>query len=237
MKKLFLKKNNNLLVNLITYFVMFILGLITMTMPSIGFDKPGMYAAILFFILAFFSFGGYFYLRINKKSYEMLIFSSICIFTAAYLFVFEYATLSYALGTGFLMFTLLNAINRIYHISILKSENNPMWLMRSIGLILILFLSVLTIQNFYREISEVQTLMIGYYYLSYGLLSFTEIIILIYIKPESFEKFINGQFEELKGDKKINKFNENVDEFDKIVKNIDVPKKKNKKAKNKVTKK
>lgn len=239
MKK-YLKKLESVLPQVITYCIMFILGLITMIFPGMGYDKPAIYASILFYAVAFFSFGSYFYFRKNKQNYEVLYFSLITILVASYLFIFEYASLSYALGTGFLAFTVLNTINRVAHINKLKNEDNSLWTMRAICLILILFLAVLTIQNFYREISIVQTVMIGYYFLTYGLLALAEVILLVYVKPETFEKFMNGEFDKLGKSKKISKLNENVDELDKIVKKIDAPKKKKTKKKTikkKVTKK
>ena len=240
MKK-FLKKNKKTLADLVVYFVMLIIGLITMLKPEIGFNKPNTYSAILFFIVAFFSFGGYFYMKESKKDYELLYLSLISMISAAYLFIFDYTTVSYILATGFLAFTLLTMVNRVFHIDLLRKENNSLWILRSISLILILFLSILTIQNFYREVSEVQVILVGYHFISFGLISFIEILLLNYIKPESFEKFINGDFEEpkVKKLKKVNKFNENVDKLDEIVKNIEAPKRKKKKVqtKKKVTKK
>lgn len=232
-------KNNKVLnIDLTVFILMFIVGIVTMINPIIGFNAPALYSSIIFFILTFFSFFSYFIIRNHKEGYENLFFSLICAITAAYLFVFEYASLSYGLGSAYLTFTLLNTINKIYHIEKLKKDNNSLWILRSIFLILILFLSILTIQNFYREISSVQTIMIGYFLITYGVLSIVEIFILDKVSSSTFEKFINGQFEEIKKPKmkKINKINDNVERLDEIVKTIDSHKNIRKK-KAKITKK
>lgn len=225
-------KNKSAFAYLIVYLTMLMLGCITMIWPEVGFDRPTLYSAILFFIITFFSFCAYFYARYEENNYELLLSSLISVATASYLFAFNYTKASYILGTGFLMFSLLNAIIRIYSIDKLKKENNSLWLFRVMILILVLFLSTLTIQNFYRFESAVQTIMVGYYFISFGVISTLEIIVLLKLKPEVFDDILNGKFEKLgKSRKKLSrlgKTNENVEKLDEIVKSIETTKRKKK---------
>ncbi len=225
------ESSKQILVMLITYLVMFIIGIISMVFPSLGFNNPVLYASVLFYILAFFGIVGYFWAHEEKKDYELLFFSLINIITASYLFISEFTKIPFTLGTGFLIFVVLESFNKIYHTNKMKKLENQFWILRSISIILLLFLSILTIQNFYRSLSEVQTSMMGYYFLTFGLISSIELIICTQVKEKTFERVLNGNFDEIKKDrkpkmKKLKSINENVDELDEIVKNIEQTKRK-----------
>lgn len=211
-------KNKSEVYELIIYFLMIIIGGITLLFPKIGLSKPAFYSAIIFFILAFISLLGYFYTKDNRKTYELLFFSLISSFTGAYLLAFHYATLPYALGTGYLSFSLLTIVNRLYHISKLQKENNSLWLLRMISLILVIFISILTIQNLYREISEMQSMIIGYYFITYGFISFIEFLLLIMLNPKNFEKMLQGEFSRDSKLKKISSNDVDIEKIDKIIK-------------------
>lgn len=220
MKK-FLKNNKAVVAELITYFVMLILGIITILFPLIGIDNILVYSSLIFLILAFFSFGGYFYTKENKVNYELLIFSLICILLASCLLAVSSSRSGNILATAFLAFTVLTTINRIYHIIMLKRRDNELYLLRSIALILILFVSVLSIQNFYRSYNDVETVIIGYYFLTYGMISFAEMILFVTLNPFAFKKFVDGDNSNNKKLKRIDKLDSSINKIDRIVKNID----------------
>lgn len=225
MKK-FLKGNKVILAELVTYFLMMLAGILTIAFPIWGFNKPALYSAVIFLILAFFSFGGYFYTKESKVNYELLIFSLICIVTAGYLLSFSAVEKGNVLATGFLIFTLLTVANRAYYIYNLQRSNNDLYILRAISLILLLFISILSVQNFYRSYSEVKTVIIGYYFLSYGIIAFIEMILFTKVSPSEFKKFVEGNFESKSKFKSIDKIDSGIDKIDKIIKNIDKPKKK-----------
>ena len=129
-------------------------------------------------------------------------------------------------NTGFLAFTVLTVLNRIYYIYNLNRRDNELYLLRSIALILILFVAVLSIQNFYRSYSEVKSIIIGYYFLSYGAIAFVEMLLFITLNPIAFKKFVYGGFLEKQKLKSIDKIDSSIDKVNKIVKNIDKKKKK-----------
>lgn len=237
MKKSVLK-DKKILMTLITYLVVFLVGVISMVFPAFGFNNPILYASVVFYIIAFFGIFGYFGSHDEPGDYELLFFSLGSIFAASYLFISEFAKISFALGTGFLIFIVIVTLNRIYHIRKMKKSGSSLWMIKGISLILILFLSALTIQNFYRDLSDVKTVMMGYYFLTFGLLSAVELLTVTQISEKTFERILNGQFEEIRDDKqpKLKKLNENVIELDKIAKKI-TPKKRNKSKKISTTKK
>ena len=224
--KRFLKDNKVVMAELVTYLVMFLIGVFAIAFPVLGFHKPVLYSAVIFLVLAFFSFGGYFYTKENKVNYELLIFSLICIATACFMLVAEPLNISNVLGTGFLGFTILTVLNRIYYIYNLKRRDNELYLLRSIALILLLFIAILSIQNFYRSYSEVKSIIIGYYFLSYGAIAFVEMLLFITLNPTAFKKFVYGGFLEKQKLKSIDKIDSSIDKVNKIVKNIDKKKKK-----------
>ena len=219
--KRFLKDNKVVMAELVTYLVMFLIGVFAIAFPVLGFHKPVLYSAVIFLVLAFFSFGGYFYTKENKVNYELLIFSLICIVTACFMLIAEPLNVSNVLGTGFLGFTVLTVLNRIYYIYNLKRRDNELYLLRSIALILLLFIAILSIQNFYRSYSEVRSIIIGYYFLSYGAIAFVEMLLSI-----AFKKFVYGGFLEKQKLKSIDKIDSSIDKVNKIVKNVDKKRKK-----------
>lgn len=202
----------------ITYLIMFIIGLISMVFPKFGFIRPVLYSSVLFYIVAFFGIIGYFSSPGENKDYEMLFFSLINILVASYLFISDFSSVSLALGNGFLAFMVFETINKIYFTNKLKKTGTNLWLLRAISIILLIFLSVLTIQNFYRGISDVKSVMIGYYFLTFGLISAIELLLVSQVDEKTFELLLNGQFEEIakNSKKKIKNVNENVEKLEKI---------------------
>ena len=215
--KNFIKKNKAVVADLLVNLIMTLIGVITIACPYFGFEKPVLYSAVLFFILGFFSFGGYFYTKDYKKTYELLFFSMISIISGVYLFVFEPSNVSLVLGTGYLIFSIANAFNKSYYAFRLKKYGNELWLLKAISIIFLLFISVLVVQNFYRNFSEVQTVMIGYYFTSYGIISFFEILLMSKVNPEAFKNMVEGNFSNNKL-KSINKFDSDIDELNRIIK-------------------
>lgn len=220
--------DKKIFMSLVTYLVVFILGLISMVFPAFGFKNPILYASVVFYIISFFGIFGYFASHEDSKDYELLFFSLGGILAASYLFISEFAKVSFAMGTGFLIFIAIITLNKMYYTRKMKKNGSNLWILRAISLILILFLSVLTIQNFYRDLSDVKTVMLGYYFLTFGLLSAIELLTITQISEKTFERILNGQFEEIKSDRspKLKKLNENVFELDKIAKNIKSKKRK-----------
>ena len=223
--KRFFKNNRAVMAELVTYLVMLIIGLLSIAFPLWGFNNPVLYSAVIFLVLAFFSFGGYFYTKEDKVNYELLIFSLICILSAFYMLVVGSLKISNVLGTCYLGFTVLTIANRIYYIIMLKRRNNELYLLRSIALILLLFIAVLSIQNFFRSYSEVKSVIIGYYFLTYGAIAFAEMLLFITINPTEFKKFVDGDFSNKKL-KSIDKIDSSIDRVDRIVKNVDKKRKK-----------
>lgn len=224
MKKL--KNEKSLFVTLLLYLIITLIGTIVMSFPAFGYLNPVSYASILFYIFAFFNVIGYFMCREERKNYELLYFCLINILGASALFISDYTASSSSLGTGFLIYTILITINRLYYAFELKKQNNTLWILRVMTAVLILFLGILTIQNFYRNIVTLQTLMIGYYFISFGIVSLLETFILGYVSSKNFTLFINGEFGEIKESIKSKNRDENIEDLDNFVKNIKAPKKK-----------
>lgn len=215
----FFKKNKAIVADLLVYFVMMLIGIITIAFPKIGLEKPVLYSSVLFFIIGLFSFGGYFYTKDNKATYELLFLSMISILTGVYFFVFEPSNISITLGTGYLIFFLLNIICKSYYTFKLKKYDNELWFLKAISVILISFVSILVIQNFYRTFSSVQSNVIGYYYISYGFISFFEILLISKVNPRELKDVFEGKSVGNKKIKSINKIDSDIDELNKIVKN------------------
>lgn len=213
----FIKKNNAVIADLLVYFVMMLIGIITIAFPNADLEKPALYSSVLFFILGLFSFGGYFYTKDNKKTYELLFFSMVSILTGVFFFVFESFSISFALGTGYLLFSLLNIAIKLYYSYKLKKYDNGLWFLKIISVILLTFISILVIQNFYRTFSNAQTKVIAYYFVNYGFISFFEILLMSKVNPKELKDVFEGKPLSNSKMKNIDKVDSDIDELNKVI--------------------
>jgi len=162
---------------IILYTLLIFLGIIIMLYPSFGLLNSIHYISSLFLIFAFFIIIVYFIAR-EKGNYNLLFEALISIITATFMFITSDGNPSFILGSGILIFTLLTLVNK--GIDIYRYRVEYIWIIKFIITFLIAFLGFLTINNLYRELS-VQTLMIGYYFVTFGIISLIEPVIYLFI--------------------------------------------------------
>ena len=162
MKKTLKNADLTLVSQLVLSLLIMIMGIIVMVYKSFGLIEIVLYISILFYILTCISVISYFVKR-REKDYETLI-----------------------LGTGLTIFALLEIFNRIYKIAILKKEDNFMWIIKFIITFVIGVLGLLTSINLYKEIT-VQTMMIAYYFITFGFALSIENFIEIFITDKKFK--------------------------------------------------
>ena len=182
------------------YFVLIIMGIIIMSFPAFGLIDPIFYLATLFYIYSFFIVIAYFTTR-EEKEYELLFNSLISIIVASFLMSAGSTNIPFMLGTSILIYTLLIVVNRGYIVYKLKMKNNYLWIIKFIITFLVAFLGILTIINLYNELS-VQTLIIGYYFVTLGIILITEPIFKIFISPATFNKIVKKIIEDGEKEKK-----------------------------------
>lgn len=186
------KKRN--IIEAILYFILIIIGIIIMSFPAFGLINPILYLGALFYIYAFFTITAYFLSR-KEKDYELLFNSLINIIVASFLVAVPNENMPLMLGTSMLIYTLLILVNRGFIVYKYKINKNYLWVIKFIITFLIMFLGILTIINLYNELS-VQTLIIGYYFVTLGIMLITEPLFKLFISPKKFNKIVSKIIEE-----------------------------------------
>ena len=186
------KKRN--IIEAVLYFLLIIMGIIIMSFPAFGLINPIFYLGALFYIYAFFTVIAYFTSR-KEKDYELLFNSLINIIVASFLIAVPNENVPFMLGTAMLIYTLLIIVNRGLIVYKYKTNDNYLWIIKFIITFLIAFLGILTIINLYNELS-VQTLIIGYYFVTLGIMLITEPLFKLFISPKKFNKIVAKILEE-----------------------------------------
>ena len=186
------KKRN--IIEALLYFILIIIGIVIMSFPAFGLIDPIFYLAALFYIYSFFIVIAYFATR-KEKEYELLFNALISIIVASFLMASPSTNVSFMLGTSMLIYTLLLVVNRGFIVYNLKGRNDYLWVIKFIITFLVAFLGILTIINLYNELS-VQTLIIGYYFVTLGVMLITEPLFKIFISPSKFNKIVKKIIEE-----------------------------------------
>lgn len=189
----------------ILYVLYVVVGILMLMFPSFGISNQVFFISMIFLILAFFSFGLYF---LNKKysDYDMLYLSIINVAVGVYLYLFKNDTISSTLAVSCLVFSVSFLISRAYNIYLLYQKNNYIWLVKIITTVLICFLGSLTTTNLFKELT-VPVLMMGYFYLAFGVVCILEPIFELFISDKKFSKYVENLLneDEKKATKKVTK--------------------------------
>ena len=194
MKKTLKNSDLSLITQVLLSLLIMIMGIIIMIFKAFGLVEIVLYISILFYVLAFLSILAYFIKR-KEGDYEILLLALISVITATFLFVFKNDNVPMILGIGMTIFTILEIMNRIYKIVILKKEENFMWIIKFIITFVIGVLGLLTTINLFKEIT-VQTMMIAYYFITFGFLLSIENFIELFMTDKQFKKILSKMLDE-----------------------------------------
>ena len=194
MKKTLKNSDLSLITQVTLSLLIMIMGIIIMIFKAFGLVEIILYISILFYVLAFLSILAYFIKR-KEGDYEILLLALISVITATFLFVFKNDNVPMILGIGMTIFTILEIMNRIYKIFTLKKEENFMWIIKFIITFVIGVLGLLTTINLFKEIT-VQTMMIAYYFITFGFLLSIENFIELFMTDKQFKKIISKMLDE-----------------------------------------
>ena len=191
MKKIVIKEFDKtlLILDIMLYCVFVTIGFILLNFSEIELLNPMEYASPLFYMFGFFSLLTYFLNR-REGNYELLIFGFINVCVASFVFIYtSYPDSGFILADAVLIYSIANVINKGYYsIQLLKEKNINFFPKISIT-ILLLFLGVFVVSSLYNKI-EVGSLILGYYFIIFGLLSLLEPLISILTKNEKLEKAV-----------------------------------------------
>ena len=194
MKKNLKSVDLNLIAGLTLSVIVLIMGIIIMIFKAFGLTDIILYVSILFYIYAFFSIIAYFVKR-KEGDYELLLLSLINIIVATYMFVFQKDNLPMILGSAMTVYTILMVANRGYKVLMLKGQNNFIWVVKFIMTFLLAFIGILTTINLFNE-TTVQTMMMGYYFITTGVLMTIESSIELFVTDRAFNKIVSKLVDE-----------------------------------------
>lgn len=208
MKKNLRSIDLHLIANLILSVIVLIMGIVIMIFKAFGLTDIILYVSVLFYIYAFFSIIAYFVKR-KEGDYELLLLSLINIIVATYMFVFQKDNLPMILGSAMTVYTILVVANRGYKVLMLKNQNNFTWVVKFIMTFLLAFIGILTTINLFNE-TTVQTMMMGYYFITTGVLMTIESSIELFVTERAFNKIVSKLVDE--EDKNLSEVSEVIDE-------------------------
>ena len=203
MKKVVIKEteNNLIILDIMLYVVFVVVGFILLNFSDIELLNPMEYASPLFYMFGFFSLLIYFFNRSNRD-YELLIFGFINVCIASFILVFQtFPNTGLILSDAILVYSICNVINKGYSCKTLIKNKDLNFFPKVSITILLLFLGVFIVSSLYLN-SEVGSLILGYYFAIFGLLSLFEPLMSILIKNVKFEthmlKLLNYEAKEEK---------------------------------------
>ena len=191
MKKVVVKEveKNLVILDIMLYVVFTVVGFILLNFSNIELLNPINYASPLFYMFGFFSLLIYFFNRSNRD-YEFLIFGFINVCVASFILVFQtFPDTGFILSDAILVYSICNVINKGYSCKNMLKNKDLNFFPKVSVTILLLLLGVFVVSSLYLK-SEVGSLILGYYFIIFGLLSMLEPLMSILIKNVKFEQFM-----------------------------------------------
>ena len=191
MNKVILKEFDRkyIIVDIIFYCLLVLLGFILLNFAEMGLSDPIKYAPFMFFSIAFFSIFAYFVNR-RKDEYEFLLFGFINVVVATFILVYTaYPDSGFILADAVLLYSIANVLNKGYSCKKMVEERDINFFTKVSVTTLLLFLGVFVVASLYNKV-EVGILILGYYFIIFGLLSLLEPLNSIVLKNEKLQKRI-----------------------------------------------
>lgn len=175
MNKVVLKEfqKKYIIVDIVFYIIFVVLGFTLLNFAEMGLTNPIKYGACIFYTLAFFSILAYFVNR-RKDDYEFLLFGFINVVTATFILIYTaYPDSGFILSDAVLLYSIANVLNKGYSCNRLLSKKDFNFFPKVSVTVLLLFLGVFVVASLYNKV-EVGVLILGYYFIIFGLLSLLE---------------------------------------------------------------
>ncbi len=191
MKKVVIKEFDKtyLILDIMLYTIFAVVGFILLNFSEIELLNPIKYASPLFYMFGFFSLLAYFLNR-REGDYELLIFGFINVCIASFILIYiSFPNSAFIMADAVLVYSLANVINKGYHSKILLEKKDINFFPKAAVTILLLLLGVFVVSALYSKI-EVGSLILGYYFIIFGLLSLLEPLISILTRNIKLENYI-----------------------------------------------
>ena len=182
-------KKEYILIKIVFYGLFALVGFELLHFSNIGFTNPIKYVPFIFYTFAFLSLLTYFGNRI-KGEYELLYFGLINVVVGTFTLVNNlYPDSGFILADAVLLYSILNVINGGYTCIKLFKERNLSAFMKTAITIMLLFMGVFVVSAIYDKV-EFGTLILGYYFVAYGLIYLLEIFVNVVIGNKSLQRKI-----------------------------------------------
>lgn len=197
MNKIVIKEFDRTLlgVDIMLYTVFAVIGYIILKLPELNSVTSIDYVAPLFYMFGFFSLVAYFINR-RPNDYEYLVFGLINVLVGSFVLVNSYyPQTGFILGNAVLIYSIAIVLNKGYHTKKLMEARDIRLYPKMAITILLALLGVLVISNLYTALSD-QYLILGYYFMTFGLISLFEPLIMIVMRNPKLETFLVSLLEE-----------------------------------------
>ena len=191
MKKEVIKEfdKNILIIDIMLYCVFITVGFVLLHFSEIELLNPIKYASPLFYMFGFFSLLAYFLNR-RPGDYELLIFGFINVCVGSFVLVYmSFPDTGFILADAVLIYSVANVINKAFNCKRLLKNKDINFFTKAAITVLLLFLGVFVVSSLYTKI-EVGSLILGYYFIVFGLLSLLEPLMAILVKNVTIENKI-----------------------------------------------
>ena len=224
MNKVILKEfeRKYLIVDILFYSVFVVLGFLLLNCSDVGIEDPIQYGPYLFYLLAFFSLLAYFVNR-RKDDYELLLFGFINVVTATFILIYtNYPDSGFIMGDAVLLYSIANVLNKGFSCSKLLDKKDFNFFPKVSVTILLLFLGVFVVASLYSKVN-VGIMILGYYFIIYGLLSLLEPFNEVLLRNEKFDKYLLNLLSYERDSAKVEVKNEKEEETVEAVEEVKKP--------------
>ena len=191
MNKVFIKEfeKRYVMVDIIFYCLLVALGFTLLNCGEMGLTNPIKHAPWLFYSIAFFAILAYFINR-RKDEYEFLLFGFINVVVGTFILVYTYYPDSgFILADAILLYSIANVLNKGFSCKKMVEERDINFFTKISVTVLLLFLGVFVVASLYNKV-EVGVLILGYYFIIFGLLSLLEPLNSVVLKNPQLQKRI-----------------------------------------------
>ncbi len=180
------------IVDIILYNLICIIGITILRTEGLEFLNPLNYCFVIYFVIAFLSLIAYFSNR-RKDDYEFLLFALINIYVGSFSLIYSaYKQFWIILGCAMLVYTIANLLNKGIHIKALNDKHSVSVVSKLSILIVLTILTIFTAINLFLN-SRVESTILGYYFLAFGLISLIEPYLYIVISNKKLSKYLCGK--------------------------------------------
>ena len=216
MKKVVIKEFDRTLlgIDLMLYCFFAVVGYIMLRFPELDSLKATEYISPLFYMFAFMSLVAYFVNR-RPNDYEFLFFGLINIIVGTYVLVNElFPNSCLIVGSAILIYSIANVLNKGYHTNKMINNNDINVFAKLAITILLTMLSLIVIVDLYNH-EEGTGMVLGYYFMGFGLVSLLEPLLMILTRNPKIEKYLTSLSKDDKKDIKTKKKTTTIKEIKK----------------------